>query len=75
MAAQLLSLNTPVPDISLRTLDDDAVDSTLLKMAAGRKLVIGERQYLYIFKINLLVTVRRFLDDEMRTLPRGTYET
>jgi hypothetical protein len=31
-----------LPNFAIRTLDDDAVDTTLVDIAGGRKVVIGE---------------------------------
>jgi hypothetical protein len=33
----------PLPDLAIRTLDDDALDTTLLGLAAGRNILIGTR--------------------------------
>ena len=37
-------MNAVLPDLAIRTLDDEAIDTTLLEIAAGRKMVIGMSQ-------------------------------
>ena len=57
------TLADQLPDLPIRTLADDAVDTTLNKIAAGRKVVIGE--FIFEFGSYLLA-----LPDQSFSLPR-----
>jgi len=57
------TLADQLPDLPIRTLADDAVDTTLNKIAAGRKVVIGE--FIFEFESYSLA-----LPDQGFSLPR-----